>query len=68
MTIGKKLSILIVITLQDLSTGEYIYSKSVDNTDENIFTTEKVDKGGEYAISVLMSDLEKYKFEISLVK
>ena len=40
----------------------------MDNTDENIFTTEKVDKDGEYEISVLMSDLEKYKFEISLVK
>lgn len=65
---GKSLSIPIVITLQDLSNGEYIYSKSVDNTDENIFTTEKVDKDGEYEISVLMSDLEKYKFEISLVK
>lgn len=65
---GKSLSIPIVITLQDLSTGEYIYSKSVDNTDENVFTTEKVDKDGEYEISVLISDLEKYKFEISLVK
>lgn len=68
MKTGKKLSVPIVITLQDLSNGEYIYSKSVDNTDENIFTTEKVDKDGEYEISVLMSDLEKYKFEISLVK
>lgn len=68
MESGKSLSIPIVITLQDLLTGEYIYSKSVDNTDENVFTTEKVDKDGEYEISVLMSDLEKYKFEISLVK
>ena len=68
METGKKLLVPIVITLQDLSNGEYIYSKSLDNTDENIFTTEKVDKDGEYAISVLMSDLEKYKFEISLVK
>ncbi len=68
MEAGKNLSIPIVITLQDLSSGEYIYSKSVDNTNENIFTTGKVDKDGEYEISVVMSDLEKYKFKILAVK
>lgn len=68
MESGRSLSIPIVITLQDLSNGEYIYSKSVDSTNENVFTTEKVDKDGEYEISVGMSDIKKYKFEISLVK
>lgn len=65
---NKKLSIPIVITLQDLSNGEYIYSKSVDDTNENTFTTEKVHKDGEYEISVGMSDLSKYKLEILLIK
>lgn len=68
MDSGKNLSIPIVITLQDLSNGEYIYSKSVDNTNENIFTSEKVDKDGEYEISVGMSDLDKYKFKVLAVK
>ena len=68
MDSGKNISIPIVITLKDLSNGEYIYSKSVDNTNENIFTSEKVDKDGEYEISVGMSDLDKYKFKILAVK
>lgn len=58
METGKKLLVPIVITLQDLSNGEYIYSKSVDNTNENVFTTVKVDKDGEYEISLGMSDLK----------
>lgn len=68
MKSNEKLSIPIVITLQDLSNGEYIYSKSVDNTNENVFTTEKVDKDGEYEISVGMSDLKKYKYKVLAVK
>ncbi|WP_434798191.1 hypothetical protein [Terrisporobacter vanillatitrophus] len=65
---NKNLSIPIVITLKDLSTKKCIYSKSVDNTNEKIFTTEKAHKDGEYEISVGMSDLSKYKFEILLIK
>ena len=68
MESGRSLSIPIVITLQDLSNGEYIYSKSVDNTNENVFSTEKVDKDGEYEISVGMSDLKKYKYKVLAVK
>ena len=68
MDSGKNLSIPIVITIQDLSNGEYIYSKSVDNTNDNVFTSKKVDKDGEYEISVGMSDLNKYKFKILAVK
>lgn len=65
---NKNLSTPIVVTLKDLSNGEYIYSESTKNTNKNIFTTEKVDKDGEYEISVGMSDLSKYRFEISLIK
>lgn len=58
MKSNENLSIPIVITLQNLSNGEYIYSKSVDNTNKNVFTTVKVDKDGEYEISLGMSDLK----------
>ncbi|MCC3869018.1 hypothetical protein [Terrisporobacter mayombei] len=68
MKSNEKLQSPIVVTLRDLSNKEYIYSKSVDNTNENIFTTERVAKDGEYEISVNMSDIKKYKFKVIAIK